>query len=66
MLYYCFRNGRRFGTIKTFNPLKMFASVLSQKSDEQQLSSVYKVHTRFSFSYRLDRWFSRLNGFKIT
>ena len=48
--------------LKRLIPLQMFAPVLSQESDVQWLSDVYMVHKCFSFLYRLDCWFSRLNG----
>ena len=35
--------------LKRLIPLQMFAPVLSQESDVQWLSSVYVVHTCFSF-----------------
>ena len=45
----------------------MFASVLSQESDVQQLSFVYVVHTCFSFLVfiQIRRFVSRLNGFTL-
>ena len=48
--------------------LQLFAPFLSQESDVQWLSSVYVVHKLsflVFFLYRLDRWFSRLNGFTL-
>ena len=41
----------------------MFAPLLSRESDVHK--SVFVVHTCFSFLYRLDSWFSRLNGFTV-
>ena len=54
--------------LKRLNPLQLFALVLSQGSDLQYLLLVNVVQKFFSFLvflYRLDRWFSRLNGFSL-
>ena len=64
------KKGEGLDALKRLIPLQMFAPVLSQESDVQLLSFVYVMITCFLFLvffilYRLDRWFSRLNGFTL-
>ena len=58
------KKGRKFGTMKMFNPA---ANVLSQESVVVVcFCNLYVFLVSRSFIlYRLDRWFSRLNGFTL-
>ena len=63
-----YKKGEGLVPLERLIPLQMFVPVLSQESDVQKLSFVYVIYTCFSFLvflYRLDRWFSRLNGFTL-
>ena len=60
MLYFLFSKGRRFGTVRTFNP-----SAIVCTCPKSGIWCSVVVVCLCCFLYWLDRWVSRLNGFTL-